>query len=131
MATNYDKRRTARDLLNEAIAYATERGHNVELRRTKDSAHIPLFRYKAIGKCTCCGADLVVDTSPAEIGMNVPFGEKGLLWPTISGKATEVFCTGESAVISPRNKAKRSRISKMNDKQRKQHKHFLRLAMSR
>ena len=127
------ERRTARDLINEAIDLAIERGHNVELRRTKESAHIPLFRYKAIGRCTCCGADLVVDTSPAQLSMNVPFGEKGNAWPTISGAAIDGFCTDEKKGhdLSPRAMRKRTRIGKMSPAQYRRHKYFLRIAMSR
>lgn len=82
----------AKELKDAALHIAWDNGHNVRLTRDKEGYRLPLFRYRATGKCTKCGADLVMDTSPVPIKMSCPWGETGDMEPKIRGMAVDMTC---------------------------------------
>lgn len=100
-------------LLRMASDRARELGHNIQLNRDKGGHFLPLFRYRATGRCMTCGAELVVDTSPAQMGCSWPWNEdKANAWAWITGAAFDERCQQ----VRPRGKRKD---------------YFLRRAMSR
>lgn len=82
----------ANELKSAALHIAWDNGHNMELRRDKEGHYIPLFRYRATGKCTKCGAELVMDTSPAQVKQSIPWGEYANAEPQIRGEAVDKTC---------------------------------------
>jgi hypothetical protein len=71
-----------------------ENGHNIQVRRDLERGHVPLFRYLARGRCVDCGMEVVIDSSPATIGSNLPFGTSANAWPQASGDAFDFECPG-------------------------------------
>ena len=69
-------------------------GHNIQVRRDVDKGRAPLFRYLARGRCTHCGMELIVDSSPATISSNLPFGERANAWAQVTGDAFDLECPG-------------------------------------
>jgi hypothetical protein len=115
----------AKDLIDQAVTVARELGHNIQVVRDTEGHFIPLFRYRAIGQCVTCGAQVVVDTSPAQMGCSWPFNEdKANVWPQISGQAFDTHCIGRKPKGKPVSAAPAPR-----EKRRKNY--YLRRAMSR
>ena len=82
-----------RELIKQAVDRARELGHNIHLNRDRDGHFVPLFRYRATGRCTTCGAELVVDTSPAQMNCSWPWNEdKANAWAWITGAAFDEQC---------------------------------------